>query len=55
MLEKKYLSAKEVSIYLGISIATVWRHAKNGILITYKLGSRTLFPKDDIDKLFVKK
>ena len=55
MLEKKYLSAKEVSIYLGISIATVWRHAKNGILKTYKLGNRTLFPIDEIDKLFSNK
>lgn len=54
MLEKKFLTAKEVTEYLGISIATVWRWAKNGIIPFHKLGGKTYFVKDDIDKLFVK-
>jgi predicted DNA-binding transcriptional regulator AlpA len=49
---KKYYRAKEVAIYLGIGIATVWRYAKLGKLTPKKLSSHiTVFHIDEIKAL----
>ena len=51
---KKYYRAKEVAIYLGIGIATVWRYAKNGKLTPKKLSSHvTVFHINEIENLEV--
>lgn len=46
------MRAKQVAIYLGIGLSTVWFMAKNGKLNAIKLTSRvTVFDKDEIDNL----
>lgn len=48
----KYLRAKEVSKYIGISISTVWNYAKQGLLTPKKISSRvTVFELKEIDNL----
>lgn len=50
--EKKYYRAKEVAIYLGIGLSTVWLYASQKKITPKKLSSRvTVFHIDDINKL----
>lgn len=50
-IEQEKLRAKEVAIYLGIGLSTVWLFAKQGKLKPVKLGARTtVFLKSDIDE-----
>jgi len=50
-IEQEKLRAKEVAIYLGIGLSTVWLFAKQGKLKPVKLGSRTtVFLKSEIDE-----
>ncbi len=52
-MSKKYLRAKEVALYLGIGLSTVWLYAKQGKLTPKKLSQRvTVFSINDVDKLF---
>jgi len=51
-MEKKYYRAKEVAVYLGVGIATVWRYAKQGKLQPKSLSSRvTVFDIDEVNQL----
>lgn len=47
--EGEYLTIAEVSAYLKISRASIWRRSKDRILKPYKMGNRTLFARADID------
>ena len=50
---KKYLRAKEVSVYLGIALSTVWYYSKRGLITPKHLSKRvTVFELAEIDKLF---
>lgn len=50
-IEQEQLRAKDVAIYLGIGLSTVWLFAKQGKLKPKKLGERTtVFLKSDIDE-----
>ena len=45
------MRAKDVAIYLGIALSTVWLFAKQGKLKPVKLGEKTtVFLKSDIDE-----
>lgn len=45
----KYLTIKDVCVYLRISRTTVWRYTKMGILRPRKIGNKTLYARADID------
>ena len=46
--DKEYLTRDEVCEMLNISLATIHRHTKAGILNPIKIGNRVLFRKSDI-------
>jgi len=51
-MQKKYYRAKEVSIYLGVGVSTVWRYAKNGLLHPKKISTHvTVFDIQEVKAL----
>ena len=48
-IEDRYLDAKQVSAKYRLSIKTVYHYRKTGFLPGFKLGSRVLFDKLDLD------
>ena len=53
-MEKRYYRAKELAVYLGVSITTVWNYAKEGKLTAKKLSTQaTVFDIKEVDKLFI--
>ena len=48
---KELMTINEVAEYLSITPATVHTHANKGKLIRHKVGSHTLFKKEEVDKL----
>ena len=44
----KYLTRKQVSELLCVSLPTIWRYTKQGILTSYSIGSRVLFKEDEV-------
>ena len=52
-MEKRYYRAKELAVYLGVSITTVWNYAKEGKLTAKKLSAQaTVFDIKEVEKLF---
>jgi len=52
-MQKRYYRAKELAVYLGVSITTVWNYAKEGKLTAKKLSTQaTVFDIKEVDKLF---
>ncbi len=52
-MEKRYYRAKEVAVYLGVSITTIWNYAKDGKITPKKLSeSVTVFDIQEVEKLF---
>jgi len=52
-MEKRYYRAKEVAVYLGVSITTVWNYAKEGRLHPKKLSNHaTVFDIKEVETLF---
>lgn len=49
---KEFLSVSETSLLIGVSTRTVYRLIEDKKLQHYKLGSRTIIKRIDIDKLF---
>lgn len=49
--DTKWLTKKDLTRYLPISIRTVENYVKQGIFKAYKIGGRVLFNKDEIDKV----
>ena len=47
----KILTSEEVATMLRISMPTLYRHIKNGIIPCIRVGRRTLFRLDDIEEL----
>ena len=47
-MEKKFISAPEAAELLGLSRATVDRHAKKGSMPSYLVGDRRLFDPDEL-------
>ena len=51
-IQKKYMRPKEVALYMGVGIATVWRYAKDGKLTAKNISKRvTVFSIDEVEKL----
>lgn len=47
--ESAFLSIRDVAALLGISVSSVWRHAKDGTLpAPYKIGGSTRFRRDEL-------
>lgn len=51
----KYLSKKETSKILGVSIGTLDNWSKNGILKPFYIGNRVLYSRQLIDIIVTKK
>ncbi|WP_369412538.1 helix-turn-helix domain-containing protein [Mesonia aestuariivivens] len=49
---KEFLNVNEVCLLIGISKRTVYRLFENSQLNKYKVGSRTIIKRSEIDKLF---
>ncbi|MGJ0362880.1 helix-turn-helix domain-containing protein [Aliarcobacter cryaerophilus] len=50
---QKLLRAKEVALYLGIGLSTVWLYAKQGKIKPIKISGRvTVFSIDEINREF---
>lgn len=51
-MTKTLLKANEVAEYLGCSLASVWRYAKNGTIpAPLKIGDLTRWRLEDIEQL----
>ena len=50
-INKELMTIEEVAEHLSITTATVHAHANKGKLIRHKVGSHTLFKREDVDKL----
>lgn len=50
-IQSKWLTKKDLTRYLPISMRTVENYVKQGIFKAYKIGGRVLFNKDEIDKV----
>ena len=50
--EKPYLAPSEVSLLLGVSLATIYRYMATGILKALRIRARTRIRKSDLDKMF---
>ena len=48
-MEKRYFSMIEAARYLTITRATLHRFVKGGEIPSYKLGTRRIFDKKDLD------
>jgi transcriptional regulator with XRE-family HTH domain len=52
-MEKRYYRAKEIAVYLGVTITTVWNYAREGRLTPKKLSAHaTVFDIREVNKLF---
>ena len=52
MKTKKYLRAKEVALYFGIGLSTVWLYVKEGKITPQKLSPRvTVFDIEELENL----
>jgi predicted DNA-binding transcriptional regulator AlpA len=52
-MEKRYYRAKELAVYLGVTITTIWNYARDGKLTPKKLSEHaTVFDIQEVDKLF---
>ena len=52
-MEKRYYRARELAVYLGVSITTIWNYAKDGKLTAKKLSTQaTVFDIQEVNKLF---
>ncbi len=49
-MEKRYFTMIEAAKYLTITRATLHRFVKGGEIPSYKLGTRRIFGKKDLDK-----
>ena len=51
-MEKRYYRAKELAVYLGVTITTIWNYAKDGKITPKKIsGAVTVFDIREVDKL----
>ncbi len=50
-MENEWLTPKEVSKYLKVSLSTVYRWTEDGILKRYKVGRTTRYKKSEVDQV----
>jgi excisionase family DNA binding protein len=49
-MNNEWLTAKEVSEYLKVSLATVYRWTSEGILTKYKAGRTSRYKRAEVDE-----
>ena len=49
-MEKRYFTMAEAAMYLTVTRATLHRFVKGGEIPSYKIGTRRIFDKNDLDK-----
>lgn len=52
--EKPTLSRKDASKMLGVSLATLWKWAKDGYLKPVKIGTKVMYKRSDVEALLTK-
>lgn len=52
---EKYITRREVSDILRVSVVTVSDWTRKGILIAYKVGNRVYYKSDEVENALVKK
>lgn len=53
-LTEKYLSAKEVASFIGLSVRTVYRRYYEGKLKSFKMGGLRVFPLSEVMRFIEK-
>lgn len=48
---KFFFSRQEISVILGLSLATIGRRIKDGTIPSKKIGSRVLIPTEAIERM----
>lgn len=48
-MERKYFSAKEISLYTGIALPTIYEWVARGMLPAIKIGRKVIFDRDAVD------
>jgi excisionase family DNA binding protein len=51
----QYLSRKEVSELLKVSVVTVHTWTKEGLIHSYRIGRRVMYKKDEIEESLIKR
>ncbi|MDR4507879.1 MAG: helix-turn-helix domain-containing protein [Candidatus Brocadiaceae bacterium] len=51
MMQKRYVSVKDLSVYTSFSVKSLYEWADSGQIPSIKYGSRVLFDLHDIDKI----
>lgn len=52
--KKEYLTRNQVANKLNIALSTVHNYIDKGILTPYKIGGRTLFRADEVEKALIR-
>lgn len=51
--DKEFLNVAQTALLIGVSKRTVYRMLQEKTLCFYKIGSRTIIKRNDVDKLFI--
>ena len=50
----KYLTRKQVAEMLSISLTTLWRYTKMGVISSYQFGNRVLYNQKEVQFAVIK-
>lgn len=50
----KYLTRNQVAEMLSISLTTLWRYTKKGIVSSYQIGNRVLYDQKEVQFAVIK-
>lgn len=53
-IPQQYYTAKEAAAKLRLSLPTLWRYEKNGVICAKRVGRRVLYNRNEVDGLFSK-
>jgi excisionase family DNA binding protein len=51
----QYLSRKEVSEFLKVSLVTIHKWTKQGLIHSYRIGRKVVYKKDEIEEALIKR
>lgn len=52
--EKEYLTRKETAELLNVNLVTLWNYTNDGLLTSYKIGTRVLYKATDVREAILK-
>lgn len=52
--QERYLTRSEAAQTLNVDVSTLWRWAKNEILVPVKMGKKTYYRESDVKKAMMK-